>query len=71
MLRAWVIAATDTRVLVQKASCSARKVDCMQLFVRVARREFAEILQFFRAISAQHLRELDAKRALSRKGINS
>ena len=38
----------------------------MQFFVRAARRKFSEILQFFRAILAQHLRDLDAKRELCR-----
>ena len=46
------------------------QAECMQFFVRAARRKFSEILQFFRAILAQHLRDLDAKRALFRKGTH-
>ena len=34
------------------------------LFVRAARRKKSEILQFFRAKLAQHLRDLDAKREI-------
>ena len=41
-----------------------RHAECMQFFVRAARRKFSEILQFFRAKLAQHLRDLDAKREL-------
>ena len=40
----------------------------MRFFVRAARRKFSEILQFLRAILAQRLRDLDAKRALFRNG---
>ena len=46
------------------------KAECMQLFERAARRKFLEILQFFRAILAQHLRDLDAERAPFRYGTN-
>ena len=42
----------------------------MQLFVRAARRKFSEILQFFCAILAQRLRDLDAERALFRIGTH-
>ena len=42
----------------------------MKLFVRAARRIFSEILQFFRAILAQHLRDLDAERAPFRYGTH-
>ena len=47
-------------------SCELQRTqaECMKLFVRAARRIFSEILQFFRAILAQHLRDLDAERAL-------
>ena len=41
-----------------------RQAECVQVFVRAARRKFSEILQFFRAKLAQHLRDLDAKREL-------
>ena len=40
----------------------------MQFFVRAARRQISEILQFLCAILAQRLRDLDAKRALFRNG---
>ena len=40
----------------------------MQLFVRAVRRKFSEFLQFFCAILAQRLRDLDAERALFRIG---
>ena len=46
------------------------KAECMQLFVRAARRKFSEILQFFCAILAQRLRDLDAERALFRIGTH-
>ena len=46
------------------------KAECMQLFVRAARRTFSEILQFFCAILAQRLRDLDAERALFRIGTH-
>ena len=51
-------------------SCELQRTqaECMKLFVRAARRIFSEILQFFRAILAQHLRDLDAKRELFRNG---
>ena len=42
----------------------------MQLFVRAARRKFSEILQFFCAILALRLRDLDAERALFRIGTH-
>ena len=46
------------------------KAECTQLFVRAARRKFSEILQFFCAILAQRLRDLDAERALFRIGTH-
>ena len=46
------------------------KAEFMQLFVRAARRKFSEILQFFCAILAQRLRDLDAERALFRIGTH-
>ena len=42
----------------------------MQFFVRVARRIFFKNFAIFRAILAQHLRALDAKRALFRNGTH-
>ena len=53
-------------------SCELQRTqaECMKLFVRAARRIFSEILQFFRAILAQHLRDLDAERALFRNGTH-
>ena len=42
------------------------KAECMQLFVRAARRKFSKSLQFFCAILAQRVRDLDAERALFR-----
>ena len=40
------------------------QAECTQLFVRAARRTFSEFLQFFCAILAQHLRNLDAERVI-------
>ena len=37
-----------------------RQAECMQFFVRAARRKFSKILQLFRAILAQDLRDLGA-----------
>ena len=47
-------------------SCELQRTqaECMQFCVRAARRIFSEILQFFRAKMAQHLRDLDAKREI-------
>ena len=46
------------------------KAECMQFFVRAARRIFSNNLHFFRAILAQHLRDLDAERAPFRYGTH-
>ena len=40
------------------------QAECTQLFVRATRRKFPEFLQFFCAMLAQHLRNLDAERML-------
>ena len=51
-------------------SCELQRTqaECMQFFVRAARRIFSKNFHFFRAILAQHLRDLDAKRELFRNG---
>ena len=46
------------------------QAECMQFFVRAARRIFSKNLHFFRAILAQHLRDLDAERAPFRYGTH-
>ena len=46
------------------------KAECMHFFVRAARRNFSEILQFFCTILAQRLRDLDAERAPFRIGTH-
>ena len=57
-------------------SCELQRTqaECMKLFVRAARRIFSGILQFFRAILAQHFKcvisILDAERALFRNGTH-
>ena len=40
------------------------RAECKQLFVRATRRKFPKIFQFFCAILAQHLRNLDAERVI-------